>query len=106
MPAVARASNTDTVSSLTGAGYLCGSPMMTTTGVDGSPNVFVNGIAVVRQGDLVGVHPRAGCSTDVSTLSTYSSTVFVNGLGIGRIGDQYTSDNTITSGSTNVFAGG
>lgn len=106
MPAVARASNTDKVLSRTGTGYLCGSPMQTTTGADGSPNVFVNGIAVVRQNDVVGVHPAAGCSTDTSGLSSYSSTVFVNGLGIGRIGDEYTSDNIIISGSTNVFAGG
>ncbi len=105
MPAVARAAGTDRVLSRTGSGTACGSPLQTTTGVNGSPNVFVNGIAVVRQSDVVGVHPAAGCSTDASTLSTYSSTVFVNGLGLGRIGDEYTSDNIIISGSTNVFAG-
>jgi uncharacterized Zn-binding protein involved in type VI secretion len=104
MPAVARSAGNDRVLSRTGTGYLCGSPMQTVTGT-GSPNVFVNNIAVVRQSDVVGVHPAAGCSTDTSTLSTYSSTVFVNGLGIGRIGDEYTSDNIIISGSTNVFAG-
>ena len=104
MPAVARAAGTDTVYSLTGTGFNCNSPMNTTTG-EGSPNVFVNGIAVVREGDKVGVHPRSGCSTDTSVLTTFSATVFVNGKGIGRLGDQYTSDNTITSGSSTVFAG-
>jgi len=104
MPAVARI-NTDDVLSRTGSGFGCGSPMQTTTGAIGSPNVFVNSIAVVRQSDVVGVHPAAGCSTDTSGLSSYSSTVFVNSLGLGRIGDEYTSDNVIISGSTNVFAG-
>ena len=103
MPAVARSAGTDRVLSLTGSGYLCGSPLQTVTGT-GSPNVFVNGIAIVRKSDTVGVHPRAGCSTDTSTLSTYSATVYANGLQIGRIGDEYTSDNIIISGSTNVFS--
>jgi uncharacterized Zn-binding protein involved in type VI secretion len=105
MPAVARANGVDTVYSLTGSGSGCNSPMNTTTGVNGSPNVFVNGIAVVRQDDTVGIHPRSGCSTDTSVLTTFSATVFVNGKGVGRVGDQYTSDNTITSGSPTVFAG-
>lgn len=104
MPAIARANGVDTVYSLTGAGTGCNSPMNTVTGT-GSPNVFVNGTPVVREGDTVGVHPRAGCTiTDTSVLTTFSPNVYANGKGIGRVGDQYTSDNTITSGSPNVFA--
>jgi len=38
-------------------------------------------------------------------LTSFSSTVFVNGKGVGRQGDQY-SGHTLTSGSGNVFAGG
>jgi uncharacterized Zn-binding protein involved in type VI secretion len=38
-------------------------------------------------------------------LTKFSSTVFVNGKGVGRKGDEY-SGHTITSGSSNVFAGG
>lgn len=103
MPAAAR-SYVETVYSLTGSGRGCGSPLNTVTG-PGSPTVFVNSFGVVRLGDLVGTHPRAGCVPDVSPLTTGSSTVFVNGLPAGRIGDQYTTDNTITSGSFNVFIG-
>jgi len=103
MPAVARANGVDTVFSLTGTGFLCNSPMNTVTG-EGSPNVYVNGTPVVREGDKVGVHPRSGCSTDTSVLTTFSPNVYANGKRIGRIGDQYTSDNTITSGSPTVFA--
>jgi hypothetical protein len=31
--------------------------------------------------------------------------VFVNNKGVARIGDEYTGDNTITSGSSDVFIG-
>jgi uncharacterized Zn-binding protein involved in type VI secretion len=104
MPAVARSNDVDTVFSLTGTGENCTSPINTVTGV-GTSTVFVNGVPVVKQGDTVGSHPAEGCGPDLSTLSSFSSTVFANGGGIGRIGDQYTADNTITSGSSNVFAG-
>jgi uncharacterized Zn-binding protein involved in type VI secretion len=104
MPAAARASGSDRVLSRTGVGHNCANPVEVVTG-EGSPNVFINGIAVVRQGDKVGPHNASGCGPDESALSTFSATVFVNGKGMGRIGDEYTSDNTIISGSTNVFAG-
>ncbi len=104
MPALARSSGQDRVFSFTGAGRGCGSPMETVTN-EGSSNVLVNGYGVVRQGDKVGVHPRAGCSLDDSILTLFSSTVFINGKGVGRIGDEYTNDNIIISGSRNVFVG-
>lgn len=104
MPAVARGNGQDSVFSLTGTGKSCGSPIITSTGT-GSSTVFVNGIPAVFQGNPVALHPAGGCGPDLSTLSSFSSTVFANGKGIGRIGDQYTADNTITSGSSTVFAG-
>jgi uncharacterized Zn-binding protein involved in type VI secretion len=111
MPAVARANGVDTVSSLTGTlssssppPPVYNNPINTVTGT-GSPDVFVNGTPVVRQNDTVGVHLNSTGGTDTSVLTTFSATVFVNGKGIGRVGDQYTSDNTITSGSPTVFAG-
>jgi uncharacterized Zn-binding protein involved in type VI secretion len=103
MPAIARANGVDSVFSLTGTGRNCNSPIMTTTGV-GISTVFVNGIPVVFQGNLVAPHPAGGCGPDLSPLTSFSSTVFASGGGIGRIGDQYTGDNTITSGSSTVFA--
>lgn len=102
MPAAARGDRRDTVASKTGTGMNCASPMTTATN-ECSPNVFTNGIGSVRKGDKVAPHPRVGCSTDTSGLTTHSPNVFVNGRGFGRLGDQYTSDNTITSGSQNVF---
>lgn len=106
MPAAARGNGTDTVFSQTGSGGPgCPSPLTTATN-QCSPNVFVNGIGLVRLGDAVQSHTAGGCGTDSSPLTSSSSTVFVNGAGAGRIGDEYTSDNTITSGSPNVFIGG
>lgn len=105
MPAVARANGIDTVFSLTGTGRNCRSPINTVTG-PGSSTVFVNGHPTVVDGDPVGSHPAQGCGPDLSTLTTFSSTVLVGGKALGRIGDQYSADNTITSGSSTVFAGG
>jgi uncharacterized Zn-binding protein involved in type VI secretion len=109
MPAVARANGVDTVFSLTGTlsstrPLAYNNPIDTVTGT-GSPDVFVNGTPVVRQDDTVGAHLNSTGGTDTSVLTTFSSSVFVNSKGIGRLGDQYTSDNTITSGSPSVFAG-
>lgn len=104
MPAVARSNGQDTVFSLTGTGKNCMSPVTTVTGAP-SCQVFVNGHPIVRIDDQVASHPYAGCSPDMSTLTTSSSTVFIGGKGLGRIGDQYTSDNTIISGSSTVFCG-
>lgn len=102
--AVARAQGQDTVFSLTGVGPGCGAPMQTVTG-SGTCQVYCNGYPVVRIGDRVGAHPFVGCGPDLSTLSTSSPTVFVGGMGLARIGDQYTADNTITTGSSTVFCG-
>lgn len=102
MPAIARSSGQDRVFSLTGSGKGCGRPFYTTTGTP-TCEVYVNGVKVVRKGDQVALHLAGGCGPDLSSLTTASSTVFVGGQGIGRIGDVYTSDNTIISGSSTVF---
>jgi uncharacterized Zn-binding protein involved in type VI secretion len=105
MPPVARGNGVDSVFSKTGSGFRCRSSLTTSTDACSS-DVFVNNTGVVRQDDQVAAHPRAGCRTDGSVLTSFSSTVFANGKAVGRIGDQYTGDNTITSGSSSVFAGG
>jgi len=72
----------------------------------GSGNVFVNGIAVSRQGDANTVHllPGNPCPAHSTTISQGSSTVFVNGKGCGRVGDPTCT--SVAAGSSNVFAGG
>ena len=100
MPGVARGNGVDSVAT----GHGCDATTVTDTC---SPNVFVNGIGVVRQGDTTAPHlVPAGplCVIHVVPLTTFSSTVFVNGRNVGRLGDAY-AGHVITSASTNVFAG-
>lgn len=105
MPAVATGDGSCIVLSKTGNGNKCRFPRTVSTN-QCSTKVFVGGIGVVRKDDLVIPHSKSGCVPDVSVLTTFSSKVFVEGKGLGRIGDKYTSDNIITSGSSFVFAGG
>jgi uncharacterized Zn-binding protein involved in type VI secretion len=101
MPAVARKSGTDSIST----GHGCDA---TTVTDQGSSDVNVNSIGAVRAGDLCQVHlipAGSSCVPHTVPLTSFSSTVFVNGKGVGRQGDQY-SGHTLTSGSGNVFAGG
>jgi len=104
MPAVARKSGTDSVLSKTGTGKRCPKPVDTKTD-EGSSDVFSNGIGVVKQGDKVAPHKKSGCDPDESVMTIQSPTVYANGKQLARIGDKYTPDNIITSGSPNVFAG-
>ena len=107
MPSAARGDGVDTVFSVTGSGGSkpgCPSPLVTATD-QCSGNVFINGSGAVRIGDSVAAHIAGGCGIDTSGLTSSSGKVFVNGKGAGRIGDEYTGDNTIISGSTNVFIG-
>ena len=77
----------------------------------GSPNVFVNGIPWSRQGDLNTVHLKpVGCPPccipHVAPISSGSTTVRVNGLGAGRVGDMLMLCTMVIGGSPNVMAGG
>ena len=101
MPAVARKSGTDSIST----GHGCDA---TTVTDQGSSDVRVNSIGAVRAGDLCQVHlipAGSSCVPHTVPLTSYSGSVFVNSKGVGRQGDQY-SGHTLTSGSGNVFAGG
>lgn len=104
MPAVVRGNGADTVFSKTGAGTNCAQPLVTAT-AECSSDVFVEGYGVVREDDQIQYHTTVGCVPDTSRLTTFSSTVYINGKKAARIGDKYTDDNTITSGSTTVFIG-
>ena len=74
----------------------------------GSSNVFANGIAVSRQSDINTVHkkPPVPCPPHTAPITSGSSTVKVNGLGCGRIGDAITACTSVAAGSPDVFAGG
>ena len=86
------------------SGHGCWPPRPST---GASPDVFVNGIAVHRQGDAWAPHTCPTIpETHDSVLASGSSTVYVNGKQIGRIGDPVVCGSTVASGSANVFAGG
>ena len=74
----------------------------------GSGNVFVNGIPVSRQGDVNTGHllPGSPCPSHAAPIASGSSTVKVNGKGIGRVGDAISGCTSVAAGSPNVFAGG
>ena len=71
----------------------------------GSGNVFCNGIPISRQGDNNTGHllPGVPCPGHSAPIATGSTTVFVNGVGCGRIGDATCT--SVAEGSSNVFAG-
>lgn len=96
MPAVCRIGDADLVH--------CSVPVR----AQGSPDVFVNGIAVSRQGDNNDVHllPGIPCPAHAAPITVGSTTVFINGKGCGRIGDAITACTSVAEGSPNVFAGG
>ena len=96
MPAITRIGDADVIH--------CSVP----TRAAGSPDVFVNGIAVSRQGDANTTHMKNPPDCDVphsTSITTGSTTVFVNSKGCGRVGDA-TGCTSVDAGSPNVFAGG
>ena len=80
------------------------------TSTSGSGNVFVNGIPAHREGDSWDVHtcthPDTPHGSHGGSLASGSSTVYVNGKQLGRVGDTVSCGSTVASGSGNVFAGG
>ena len=120
MPGVAKKGGSSTVSCTDGAiGSVCAPNhhnwnTATTQPTDqGSSDVLVENVGIVRQGDAMAAHPD-GVPCVVSpvnhapTLSSFSSTVFANNKPVGRVGDKFDSDghydHTIATGSSTVFA--
>jgi len=70
-----------------------------------SESVFINGLPVV----LIGTHfPTHTCGTQRhdANQSQGSSSVFIEGKAVGRVGDQQDCVDLLAQGSSNVFAGG
>ena len=72
-----------------------------------SPNVIVNGTGISRQGDNNHPHLLAApiCPIHQAPITTGSTTVFINGKGCGRIGDDVSGCTVVATGSANTFAG-
>lgn len=70
-----------------------------------SENFRINGLGVHRVGDHWVSH-CCGPACHDSTMIQGSSTVFVNGKPIARVGDQIGCGSLAAQGSSNVFIGG
>lgn len=84
------------------SGHECYPPR---TCIDGSPTVYVNNRGWHRKGDNWSFH-KCGKHVHDGTLSKGSSTVFVNSVSGGRIGDPVSCGSAVAQGSPNVFCGG
>lgn len=77
--------------------------------IQGSPDVFINGIPAHRQGDTWAIHCKQ-CGKDRpchgSILAKGSPTVYTNGRQQGRVTDPVACGSFILTGSPNVFVGG
>ena len=79
---------------------------VTTTILEHSPDVFADGIAVARKGDMLTPHTiNSGvlCVPHIAQINAGSGTVFVNGIAIARKTDSADMGNIVGSSST-VFA--
>lgn len=73
--------------------------------VQGSTDVFVNGLGAHRVTDTWASH-CCGPVCHASVQAGGSGTVYVNGLSLARIGDPVACGSVCATGSQNVFAGG
>ena len=74
----------------------------------GSPDVFVKGIPWSLMTHVNTPHLKPcgkECCTHSAPIATGSDSVFVNGLGSGRIGDSIIGCTNVAEGSPNVYAG-
>lgn len=101
MPAVSRVG--DSLST----GHACtGSTTIASSNTDGT--VHANNIDIIVVGAPTVSHPfppAPPCAPHVANLNAGSSSVFINGIAVGRIGDSADAGE-MTSGSSNVFVGG
>ena len=88
-------------------GHICAATTtIASANTDGT--VHANSIDIIVVGAPTVSHPfppNPQCAPHVANLNAGSSTVFINGIAVGRIGDSADAG-AMTSGSGNVFVGG
>lgn len=72
----------------------------------GSPDIFINMIALSRMGDVNTPHllPGVPCPAHAAPITIGSTKVLNNMLGFGRIGDMITMCTAVAQGSSDVFS--
>mgnify|MGYP006277978817 CR=1 FL=1 len=73
-------------------------------GIEASNNVFINGRGVHRRGDRWDTHCNSH-NCHGGYLMEGSSTIFINGIPAGQVGDRISCGSTASNGSGNVFGG-
>lgn len=88
-------------------GHGCtGTTTIASANTDGT--VHANGIDIIVVGAPTVSHPfppDPPCAPHVANLNAGSSSVFINGIAVGRVGDSADAG-AMTSGSSNVYVGG
>ena len=87
-------------------GHICSSTTTLTTPAQST--VFANSLLMARITDKTVPHPfppNPPCANHVAQVNAGSSTVFVEGLALARIGDAISGCTSVAAGSSNVFAG-
>ncbi|HMY20762.1 MAG TPA: PAAR domain-containing protein [Polyangium sp.] len=74
--------------------------------IEGSPDVFMDGHAVVRLGDLWETHGCPAHSPHKGKVIQASDEITVNGLPVVRVGDPLDCGSKVKTGSDNLYAGG
>lgn len=88
-----------------GSGHACHFPA--TPAISASGNVYVEGIAAVRQGDAYAPHacPTCPAPPHPRSLSAGSGSVFINGKPAGRVGDNISCGGKADAGAATVSIG-
>ncbi|WP_353959914.1 PAAR domain-containing protein [Aquisalimonas lutea] len=71
-----------------------------------SPDVFINGLSVVRLGDALVPHGCSTCSSHPRKVAEGAATVLINGRPASRVGDAVDCGGELATGSPDVFIGG
>lgn len=74
--------------------------------VEGSPDVFINGLPAGRVGDKYASHSCFAHAAHQDNIAEGSATVFINGLAAGRKGDAVKIGDSVKEGSPDVVIGG
>lgn len=88
-----------------GSGHACHFPP--TPSIEASPDVNIDGLPAVRQGDAYAPHacPTCPAPPHPRSLSGGSGSVFINGKPAGRVDDAISCGGSASSGSDTVFVG-
>ena len=76
-----------------------------TSGIEGSSNVYIDGIPAMRQGDAFVSHACPDESEHSRSLAGGSGSVFINGKPAGRVGDCISCGGEVMEGSDSVNIG-